>query len=283
MGKDDRSALHEAMEQQTISIAKANIQATLHCETTIISAANPKYGRFNPYELIAKQIDLPPALINRFDLIFPVRDKPGREKDERTASFILSLHQDIKNAQAELESDFLKKYFAYIRKNIHPKMTTEAIDEIKDYYVTMRNSGSEDDEFRSIPISARQLEALIRLAEAAAKIRLSKTVKKGDAQKAIELVDYCLNQIAKDKDTGKIDIDRIGGKITATQRNSINTIKEIINSLEEQTGEKIIPIEDIVVAAKEKDLTEDKVNEVLEKMRRSGDVFEPRRGKIQRL
>ena len=283
MGKDDRSALHEAMEQQTISIAKANIQATLKCETTIIAAANPKFGRFNPYDLIANQIDMPPALINRFDLIFPVRDKPNRDKDERTASFILSLHKNPENAEVEISSELLKKYFSYIRKNLHPKMTNEAIEEIKDYYVTMRNSGSSEDEIKSIPISARQLEALIRLAEAAAKIRLSKSVKKIDSQKAIELVDYCLNQIAKDKDTGKIDIDRIGGKITATQRNSIGVIKEIISTLEEQTGEKIIPIESIIEAAKEKDLTEDKVNEVLEKLRRSGDVFEPRRGKIQRL
>src|SRR3989339_1229349 len=102
MGKDDRSALHEGMEQQQISISKANIQATLRCETSVIAAANPKFGRFDPYDLVANQIDLPPTLVNRFDLIFPIKDLPNREKDDLTASFILSLHQDPQKAQSEI-------------------------------------------------------------------------------------------------------------------------------------------------------------------------------------
>ena len=137
---------------------------------------------------------------------------------------------------------------------------------------------------RSIPITARQLEALIRLSEASAKIRLSKTVTKKDAQKAIELVDHCLNQIAKDSETGKIDIDRLGGsRITATQRNSLSVMKEIISALEEQLNAKMIPVENIVEAAKEKNIPPEKVEESLEKLRRSGDIFEPKRGFVQRL
>jgi replicative DNA helicase Mcm len=284
MTKEDRSALHEALEQQTISISKANIQATLRCETTVLAAANPKFGRFDPYDLIANQINLPPPLINRFDLIFPIKDLPNREKDDLTASFILSLHREPKNAVGEVSTELLKKYFTYVRHKINPKITEVAIDEIKEYYISMRNSGSSEDQGpRSIPITARQLEALIRLAEASAKMRLSKTVTKRDAQKAIEMIDYCLNQIAKDKDTGKIDIDRIGSKITATQRSSIGMVKEIVSSLEEQLSSKIIPTENIVEAAKEKNISEDQVEEILEKLRRSGDIFEPKRGFIQKL
>jgi len=284
MSKDDRSALHEALEQQTVSIAKANIQATLRCETTVIAAANPKYGRFDPYGIIAEQIDLPPTLINRFDLIFPIKDLPNREKDEQTATFILGLHQNPENAKSEISSDLLKKYFAYIRQKIQPKMTDAAIEELKAYYITMRNSGSSTEGgIKTIPITARQLEGLVRLSEASAKIRLSKTVTKKDAQKAIELTDYCLNQIAKDKDTGQIDIDRLSSRITATQRSGIGIIKDLINTLEEQLGTKIIPVENLQQAAKEKNLDVETVDDILEKLRRSGDIYEPKRGHIQRL
>ncbi|MBS3140112.1 minichromosome maintenance protein MCM [Candidatus Woesearchaeota archaeon] len=284
MGKEDRSALHEALEQQTVSIAKANIQATLSCETTVIAAANPKFGRFDPYDLVANQIDMPPTLINRFDLIFPIKDLPNREKDELAASFILSLHQNPEKAVAEISSELLRKYFAYVRQKLQPKMSDEAIQELKEYYIGMRNKGLADDGgVKSIPITARQLEGLVRLSEAAAKIRLSLVVAKEDAQKAIGLVDYCLNQIAKDSETGQIDIDRLGSKITASQRSGISTIKEILSALEQQLNSKIIPFENILEAAQEKNLTRDVVEDTLEKLRRSGDVFEPKRGFIQRL
>ena len=284
MGKEDRSALHEALEQQTISISKANIQATLRCETTVLAAANPKFGRFDPYDLVANQIDLPPTLINRFDLIFPIKDMPSREKDEQTASFILSLHQNPELAVSQISTELLKKYFSYIRSKMNPKMTDGAIAELKDYYISMRNRASGDEGgIKSIPITARQLEGLVRLSEAAAKVRLSKTVTKKDALKAIELTDYCLNQIAKDSETGQIDIDRLGGRMTATQRSSISMIKEIIHSLETQMGIKIIPVENVVEAAKEKNIPPETVEDLLEKLRRSGDIFEPKRGFVQRL
>ncbi|MBU0470244.1 MAG: ATP-binding protein [Nanoarchaeota archaeon] len=284
MNKEDRSALHEALEQQTISISKANIQATLRCETTVLAAANPKFGRFDPYDLIANQINLPPTLINRFDLIFPVKDIPGREKDEMMATFILDIHKNPEKAVGEIPTETMKKYFSFIRDKINPKMSDEAIEEIKEYYVSMRNSGSSDEAgIKSIPITARQLEALVRLSEAAAKIRLASIVNKNDAQKAIELIDYCLNQIAKDSETGKIDIDRIGSRITATQRSSIGVIKELISSLEEQLNNKMVPIENIIEAAQEKNISKESVEDILEKLRRSGDVFEPKRGFVQRL
>jgi replicative DNA helicase Mcm len=284
MTKEDRSALHEALEQQTISIAKANIQATLRCETSVIAAANPKFGRFDPYDLIANQINLPPALISRFDLIFPVKDMPNREKDEITAAFILSFHKDPKKAVAEIPTEIMKKYFGYIRKEMNPVISDEAIEEIKNYYVTMRNSGiASEAGIKSIPITARQLEGLVRLSEASAKIRLSKIVTIEDAKKAIELVDYCLSQIAKDSETGQIDIDRLGSRMTATQKSSISVIKGIIVQIESELGQKVIPIENIIQVGKEKKLSKDKIEEILEKLRRSGDIFEPKRGFIQKL
>lgn len=284
IGKEDRSALHEGMEQQQVSISKANIQATLRCETTVIAAANPKFGRFDPYDLIANQIDLPPTLINRFDLIFPIKDLPNREKDEKMASFILNVHKDPQKIRSQIPTEILKKFFAYVRQKVDPKITDAAIEELKEYYVKVRSSAGPDEQgVKTVPITARQLEALIRLAEASAKIRLGKTVTKADAQKAIELLDYCLNQIARDSETGKLDIDRLSSRITATQRSSISVIKEIISALEEQTQSKIIPVEAVMEAAKVKNIPLEQVEDLLERLRRSGDVFEPKRGFIQRL
>ncbi|NTV23102.1 MAG: minichromosome maintenance protein MCM [Nanoarchaeota archaeon] len=283
MTKEDRSAMHEALEQQTITISKANIHATLRSETTVLAAANPKFGRFDPYEVLAKQIDLPSTLINRFDLIFPIKDLPDTANDEKLAAFVLNLHKDSNDIKSAIDTDFLKKYFAYARQNAHPVLTEAALQEIKAYYVKMRGSGSESEGgVKAIPISARQLEALVRLAEASAKVRLAKTVEVEDSQRAIDLVHYCLSQIGLDPHTGKFDIDRIGSGVTASERGHISVIKEMINELESK-GIKPIKLEDIFIEAAAKGIAEDKVIEVIEKLKRSGDIYEPRKGYVSRI
>ena len=282
MVPEDRAAMHEALEQQTVSISKANIQATLISRTTVLAAANPKFGRFDPYGIIAEQINLPPTLINRFDLIFPIKDLPDATKDEKMASHILKLHQTPDLYEPEIPTDFLRKYIAYAKQKITPSITDSALQEIKDFYLKMRASGGAEDGIKAIPISARQLEALVRLSEASAKIRLSDKATKRDAKRAIDLVQYCLMQVGLDKETGKIDIDRITTGISASQRSHIVIIKEIINELEGKVG-KTIPIDDIVEEAKNRGIDEDKVEEVLEKLKRVGEVFEPRRSFIQKL
>jgi replicative DNA helicase Mcm len=281
MGKDDRAAMHEALEQQTISISKANIQATLRSETTLLAAANPKMGRFDPYEPIAKQIDLPNTLINRFDLIFPIKDMPDEDKDSKLASFILGLHQS-EAVEQDIPKELLRKYLAYAKQNIIPKLTDEAMAEIKEYYMKMRSSGEGEGYYKSVPISARQLEALVRLAEASAKLRLSTIVEKEDAQKAVELLHYCLSQIGIDPETGKIDIDRIATGITTSQRSKLHSIKEVIAELEAQIG-KTIPIEEIIKLAKERGIDESQTDELIERLKRDGDLFEPRHGFISRI
>ncbi len=282
MTKEDTSAMHEALEQQTISINKANISATLRAETTVLAAANPKFGRFDPYEMIPKQIELPSTLINRFDLIFPIRDIPDKGKDAKTAEFILQLHQKASGGSAEIDTSMLKKYIAYAKQHINPQLTDAALEEIKEYYVKMRATGEEEGTFKAVPISARQLEALIRLSEASARMRLSLKVTKPDAKRAIELVHFCLTQIGVDPETGKIDIDRIATGISASQRSTISLIKEIIHELETQIG-KQIPVDDIVMKAKDKGLDEEKTEEILDRLRKAGDIFSPKSGFISRL
>lgn len=278
MSEEDTSALHEAMAQQQISISKANIQATLKAETTVLAAANPKLGRFDPYQPIASQIDLPPALINRFDLIFPVRDIPDRVKDEKIAGHVLSLQQNIEGKQPEIPIDLLKKYILFSRQKINPRLSDSAVEEIKSFYVTLRNTGTTGDEtVKPIPISARQLEALVRLSEGSARARLSKTVTKKDARKAIYILRRCLMQVGFDYETGQMDIDQISTGISASQRGKIITVREIINELASK-GKKTIPIEDIIAEAAEKGIDEARVEEIIEKLKREGSIFEPKRG-----
>ena len=283
MSNEDRTAMHEALEQQTISIAKANIQATLLAKTTVLAAANPKLGRFDPSTILAKQIDLSPTLINRFDLIFTIRDIPNEIRDDRMAKHILNLHQNPEIEEPEIKTELLKKYIAYARQKVQPKLTDAAIEEIKKYYVKMRSSGGTEDDFvRVIPISARQLEALVRLAEASARVRLSDKVTRKDARRAISLLTYCLMQVGVDEH-GRIDIDRITTGIGASQRSKIVTVREILQKLEERLMTKKIPIEEVIRECSEAGISEDEFEEVIEKLRRSGDIFEPQRGFIQRI
>jgi len=282
MTPEDRSAMHEALEQQTVTISKANIQATLRCETTVLAAANPKWGRFDPYEMIAKQINLPPALISRFDLIFPIRDLPNKEQDTKLAGFLLNLHQTNDVAKVDIDTDLLRKYISYARRTCNPILTDGATEEIQSFYVQMRNSGGEDGGVRSVPITARQLEALVRLAEASAKTRLADKVTKRDAKKAIEILHYCMSQVGVDPETGKMDIDVLTSGVSSSARSHIISVKEAISDLENKLG-KTIPIEELVKEAQEKSVDADKVEEIIEKLKRSGDIFEPRKGFIQRL
>ncbi|MFW5704287.1 MAG: minichromosome maintenance protein MCM [Nanoarchaeota archaeon] len=282
MSDDDTSAMHEALEQQTISIAKANIRATLRCATTVLGAANPKFGRFDPYGDIGKQINFPPALISRFDLIFVLRDTPDKKKDDLIASHILQTHKDIEKSTAEISSDFMKKYLAFSRR-VQPVLTQEAIEKIKDFYVSIRNASAGDEEtgVKSVPITARQLEAIVRMAEAYAKMKLDKQVKIEYADKAIEMLMYCLEVIGLDPKTGQLDIDKLTTGVTASTRNQYKIIQMIIDRLETEKPE--IKYDDICAEAEKQNLNRTEVQKVLEKLKQEGIIFEPRKNIFKKL
>jgi len=283
MSDDDTSAMHEALEQQTISIAKANIRATLRCETTVLGAANPKFGRFDPFGDIAKQINFPPALISRFDLIFIIRDIPDKKRDEKIAGHILYSHKDKSKTIAKLSPDFLKKYIAYTKEHIKPVLTNEAIEKIKEFYIAIRNAAGDDEENsqKSVPITARQLEAIVRLAEAYAKINLDKQVKLEYAEKAIDLLMYCLKRIGIDPKTGELDIDRITTGVTASTRNLYKLVQNIIDKLEKEVPE--IKLELILEEAKKQNISKSDVEKTLNKLKQEGLIFEPRKNIYKKL
>ncbi len=284
MTPEDTSAMHEALEQQTVTISKANIQATLRSETTVLAAANPKHGRFDPYDVLVKQIELPSTLINRFDLIFPVKDLPDESKDEKLAHFILNLHKGDTGVKEEqkIETDTIKRYVAYAKQHINPKLTDTAMNEIKQYFVKMRNSNNKEGKVQSIPISARQLEGLVRLAEASARVRLSKNITKKDAHIAIDLLHHCLKLIGTDE-SGKFDIDRIATGISSSERNALVIVKQIISNLEKALDKKEVPLSDVFREAEIQEISQDKASEVIEKLKRNGDLYAPKNGFISRI
>jgi len=278
MEKDDRSSMHEAMEQQTISIAKAGIVARFKSNTAILAAANPKFSRFDNYKPLGEQFDIPPTLLSRFDLIFPIRDVLDREQDKKIAEHMLKMHKggaEMKELEPMINVDLFRKYIAHARKNIHPILTDEAADKIKDYYVTLRASSAE-----TVTATARQLEALVRLAEACAKIRLSDKVTISDAERVIDLTNFVLREVAMDSKTGKIDIDRIMTSHPKSTRDKIRNIEEIIKDLIAASTENQAQLEDIVSRAKEKDIPRDEIEKYINELKSKGIIYEPRHNRF---
>jgi len=289
MSEDDRSAIHEALEQQTVSVAKAGIIATFKANSAVLAAANPKYSRFDPYKAPAEQFDIPPTLLSRFDLIFPIKDVLDEKKDRNIADHILRSHRlshgggegrDIEMIKERImpviDGDLLKKYLAYARRNIRPILTEEAITQLGDYYVNLRKRGAGAG---SVPLTARQLEGLVRLAEASAKLRLCQKVEHEDAERSIRLVDFVLTEIGMGE-SGTFDIDRIVAEHPKSERDRIYIITNLVKSLEGEFD--MVPVERVIEDAKQyhniDDRTADKlIRELLSK----GDLYEPRHGHLK--
>lgn len=182
MRPQDRVAIHEAMEQQTISIAKAGITTILNSRTSVLAAANPLFGRYDDLKHAAEQIDFQSSILSRFDAIFIVRDVRDEAVDKAIATHVVNLHmlrQDASNSP-EVDIEFLKKYLTYAKMKIFPRLSEEAGHMLQDMYVTDRQASKDQaisKKTQGIPITVRQLEAIIRLSESIAKIHLQTVVK----------------------------------------------------------------------------------------------------------
>jgi replicative DNA helicase Mcm len=278
MSQQDQIAMHEALEQQTISIAKASIIATLPAQVSVLAGANPKYFRFDPYRPISEQINIPDTLLARFDVKFSLRDIPNVEMDEKLASHILETRLEPSRVEPIMQPSFLRKYIAYARKYCKPEMTREAAEALKDFYLRMRGMQTGED---TIAITLRQNEGLLRMAEASAKIRLSDKVEKQDAERAINIVEYSIRELGYDYETGKIDIDRTEG-VPASQRSKIHTILDIIDVLEKKLG-KPVPKEEVLTAAEEQGIKISDAEDLLRRLKTEGSIFEPKMNFIEKI
>ena len=299
MEKGDRSALHEAMEQQTISVAKAGITATLKSRCALLGAANPKYGRFDMYGDISDQINMPASLLSRFDLIFIMTDQPEQKRDLAIAEHILKAHtvgeliaqhkktpipgvtdeyirQQLLPVMPDIDPVLFRKYVAYAKRSCFPLLSIEAKEALVTYYLKLRGIAAPN---KPVPVTARQLEALVRLAEASARIRLSNTIVLADAERVIHIVDTCLRQIAYDAKTGNFDIDKVVTGISKEKRDIVRVIKDAIRDI---GGEgRRASIDQVLEAVASKGFAHDKVREGIDMLLRNGEAMEPKHGIIQ--
>lgn len=263
MSSDDTGVMHEALEHGEITINKANINATVNCKCSVLASANPKFGKFNPDMTIDKQIDFPPALLSRFDLIFIIRDIPNKKRDSMIANHILLPFSGIEPEQ-KYDKDFYKKYIHYCKEHFKPVMNSETLEYLKEQYITKRNGF--DLGQSKIPLGARQLNGWIRFSFALAKANFTNEVKIEHAKRAIEIFDYCWEKLGvnnleaiEDSNFNKDPKDGIiYQEVVRIISNNKSTKKE---SLEKVFSENL-----------------EKMRNVIKSLLKEGKIFEPRKG-----
>jgi replicative DNA helicase Mcm len=298
---EDQSAMHQALEEQAISVNKAGINATLKSRCSLLGAANPTMGRFDKFEPMSEQIDLAPPLISRFDLIFTVTDQPDPEEDAELAEHILQTNYagelnthrtEVNNSNYSadevdrvteevaptIEPDLLRKYIAFARRTCYPTMTEEAKDRIQEFYVDLRAEGTGED--APVPVTARKLEALVRLAEASARVRLSDTVEREDADRGVDIAHYCLKEIGLDPETGELDADVIETGTSKTQRDRVKNLLDIVAEIEDEYDEGA-PVDVVVERAEEVGVPPDKAEHEIEKLKQKGEIYQPQRDHLR--
>lgn len=282
MRPEDRSAIHEAMEQQTISIAKAGIVVQLNARSSILAAANPSFGRYVPQKTISENInDLPVTILSRFDLIFTLLDRPDELKDRKMTEHILNLHRGIRvTKESPIDPELLKKYIYYVRKHGSPKIGEEASKAIEDFFLEMRAMGQGADS--PVPITMRQLEAVIRLSEARAKLALKKEVSKEDVQAVIRLLKTFLKQVGIDSSTGKIDIDTIMVGHPKSQGDKMAQLFDIFREMEKENEGRPVRKEALIERAGLEGLDRKFVERAVIEWINQGVIYEPKHGELKK-
>jgi replicative DNA helicase Mcm len=280
MKEEDRGAIHPAMEQQIVPIAKGGIVATLNARTSILAAANPTLGRYNPYQTIGQNISLPVTILSRFDLIFVLKDIPEAERDIRMAEHILGLHRAAGTAvTSPIDPQLLRKYISYA-KRLKPVLTDEAINRFRDFYVKMRTASQTEGEQSAVSITARQLESLVRLAEARARAHLRSEVSVEDTEAVITLMRSSLEQVGIDVTTGEIDIDIL---YTGKPRSLQMQLQKVLSVVAEL--EKHGPIRDddlYETLLNDHNINRTEAAKLIAVLMRDGTIYSPRPGTYKR-
>ena len=279
MRPEDRVAIHEAMEQHTVSVAKGGIVATLNARTAILAAANPALGRYEPHRTVAENISLPVTLLSRFDLIFVLRDVPEKEADRKMSEHILEIHRKgVSPVEPPIPMELLRKYVSYA-KGIKPVLTDEALKRLRDFYLAMRSAS--ETEGSPIAITARQLESLVRTAEARARAALRKEILAEDAEAAVAIMNRSLEEVGIDVSSSKIDIDIIMTGKPKSLRDKLQTVLSTIMEMEKETGmvEKIALLNELDAKYKISPVEADRL---IGQLLREGTIYSPREGYLKK-
>jgi len=317
LGSGAENSLVTVMGQQSVDASKATASTSYSARTSIMAVGNPVYGRFDEYEPISNQIDLSGDLISAFDLILAITDQPDPREDEQRAERTLqtaksgeiktnyeettvSTYSEEAAEQAEAEvspridPELLRKYVTYAKENCYPTLSEDAEEKIKQFYVDVRSRGANND--APVPISEQDLETLVRLAEASARMRLSDTVNEGDAERAIDMVAYMLEELGLDPATGSLDADAIKSKkktVPADPGSDLLTeemveewdsyrsqdqreiFRRIVEHFETDAAEGA-PVESILEFAESVGMARSAANDEIDKLRQMGEVYEPK-------
>lgn len=279
MRPEDRVAIHEAMEQHTVSVAKGGIVATLNARTAILAAANPALGRYEPHRTVAENISLPVTILSRFDLIFVLRDVPNKEADGKMSEHILEMHRKgLSPVEPPMPSDMLRKYISYA-KGIKPVLTQEAVQRLKDFYLAMRSAS--ESEGSPVAITARQLESLVRISEARARVSLRKEVLTEDAEAAIAIMKRSLEEVGIDMSSYKIDIDLIMTGKPKSVRDKMQTVLSTLMTMEKETGivEKTAFLNELETKYT---IPIGEAERLIAQLLREGTIYEPKEGYLKK-
>jgi replicative DNA helicase Mcm len=279
MRPEDRVAIHEAMEQHTVSVAKGGIVATLNARTAILAAANPALGRYEPHRTVAENISLPVTILSRFDLIFVLRDVPEKEADKKMSEHILKIHRKgVSPVEPPIPMELLRKYVSYA-KGIKPVLTDESLKRLRDFYLAMRSAS--ETEGSPIAITARQLESLVRTAEARARAALRKEILAEDAEAAVAIMNRSLEEVGIDVSSSKIDIDIIMTGKPKSLRDKLQTVLSTIMEMEKETGmvEKVAILDELEAKYKISPVEADRL---IGQLLREGTIYSPREGYLKK-
>ena len=294
MNEGDRSSMHEAMEQQRISISKAGINASLRTRCAILAAANPKKGKFEPVSEIpfTSQINLSPPLVSRFDIIWLLTDNPDENKDAKIANHIIKNRlrgvsellvnegsaPDPSKSSAELKisaddsemlpRELIRKYIAHSKRTVHPNLTAEATDLIVKFYIETRKKGGNSTD--SVSITARSLEALARLAEASARIRLSQDATLEDAERAIKITRLWRYALMGED----YDETSTASGVKTNVRNKERAIRDIVTTLQND-GDGIVNSIDVYNEAEKLGIDRNTAETIIEKLVLNGTLMRP--------
>ncbi len=279
MRPEDRVAIHEAMEQHTVSVAKGGIVATLNARTAILAAANPSLGRYEPNRTVAENISLPVTILSRFDLIFVLRDVPNKDSDGKMSKHILEIHRKGESpVEAQVDSDLLRKYVSYA-KGIKPVLSEEAEKRLSNFYLAMR--GASETEGSPVAITARQLESLVRVSEARARVALRKEVTAEDAEAAIAIMKRSLEEVGIDLSSYKVDIDLIMTGKPKSIRDRLHIVISVLMEMEKESG--IVEKDRLVTELETKhNIPRGEIERMISQLLREGTIYEPREGCLKK-
>jgi replicative DNA helicase Mcm len=254
MQSDAVSSMHDALESQQVHVNKAGINATLNARTSLLAAGNPKDGRFERYRPKGEQIDMGPTLLSRFDLMFMVSDEPDREDDADVVEHMVQSRQaagrhtkgeelsdeEQQRVEPAIDRSVMRAYVAHAKQLCRPIIEDDEVAErLKQFFVEFRAGAGKQDDDSPIPVTFRKVEAIQRLAESSARVRLSDTVEIEDVERAIKLVTKSMKQVGYDPESGEFDADIIETGQSKSQRERRETVLALVEELDGTTVEEI--------------------------------------------